>query len=298
MHAQDHLSLSQLPFSHPAPFLSAPVLPFHLLSASVLQPLIISFSHCLILPFSALQWNRTTRKPGAQPHITDQGSLNSCSTHSLAKYGFDIEFQETYDKLIAIHGTDQEDCKKSPHEFHNTEVTVEVASKVSPLPKQIMTIKIEVQTTNTRASHWEDPKNSVVSSPRDFIAIGCLETPNGNHAVYIKSYDPNAWEVQTINSHGGGGELGLLNDTATMVNGGRYEFYQVDLIRLTNVQPTQHQPLDPRGQDVPDCDSVSPSVKCQDCQENEQTIEQMKKKIEELEARPNSSSPLNGCLLS
>lgn len=261
-----------------------------------------SHSRILLAP-GPLQWKLA---PGAPPQTTDQRNLNTCSTHSLAKciqawldkHGFDIEFQETYDKLIAIHGTDQEDCKKSPHEFHNTEVTVEVASKVSPLPKQIMTIKIEVQTTNTRASHWEDPKNSMVSSPRDFIAIGCLETPNGNHAVYIKSYDPNAWEVQTINSHGVGGELGLLNDTATMVNGGRYEFYQVDLIRLTNVQPTHHQPLDPRGHDVPDCDSVSPSVKCQDCQENEQTIEQMKKKIEELEARPNSSSSLNGCLLS
>ena len=268
--------MSQLPFSHPAPFLSAPVLPFHLLLASVLQPLIISFSHCLILPFSALQWNRTTRKPGAQPHITDQGSLNTCSTHSLAKciqawldkHGFDIEFQETYDKLIAIHGTDQEDCKKSPHEFHNTEVTVEVAAKVSPLPKQIMTIKIEVQTTNTRASHWEDPKNSMVSSPRDFIAIGCLETPNGNHAVYIKSYDPNAWEVQTINSHGGGGELGLLNDTTTMTKGGRYEFYQVDLIQLTNVQATNHSPTQ---------------------------IEQLKKEIQELRTRQNSSSSGGDC---
>ena len=220
-----------------------------------------------------LKW--TTRAtssgpPGTQPPITSQGSLPTCTTHSLAKciqawfdkkgcksdclencekHGFDVTFEHVYKKLIAIHG----ECAKYPWDFHNTEVTVEVTTKgFQNVSKKTITVKIEVQTYKTRNYHWEDSNNPIVSSPRHFTAIGCLETPLGNHAVYIKSYNPQNKEVDTINSHGPNGELGPLYDTNTLIKGGRYDFYQVDLIRLTNVQAANHQPMDQKDHDVTD----------------------------------------------
>ena len=99
---------------------------------------------------------------------------------------FDAEFQQVYRNLIAIHG---EICARYPWEFHNKEVTVEVTAKrLQNSPKQTRTVKIEVQTTETRTKtktetrnyHWEDSTNPKVSSPKDFTAIGCLETLQGS----------------------------------------------------------------------------------------------------------------------
>ena len=44
--------------------------------------------------------------------------------------------------------------------------------------------------------------------------------------------------LETINSWGSNNELDLLNDTGTLINGGKYEFYQVDLIKLSDPQTT------------------------------------------------------------
>ena len=151
-----------------------------------------------------------------------------------------MTFKHVFEKLIAVHGKSEEGRGKFPSEFHNKEATVEVTAKEFPSsPKQSMTIKIEVQTTQTRNYHWEDSNNPEVLSPKHFTAIGCLETPlknakneNENHAVYIKSYNPEKAQVETINSWGIHGELGPLNDTKTTLKGGphpgSYEFYQVD----------------------------------------------------------------------
>ena len=86
-------------------------------------------------------------------------------------------------------------------------------------------IKIGVTKTLTNNKPWKSIWTipAKVSSPFDFLAVGCLMLPT-SHAVYIKSFDPLTGLVETINSHGLNGQLGPVPDNT---------FYEVNEISLT-----------------------------------------------------------------
>ena len=188
------------------------------------------------------------RAPGTPVHSSDQGPLSTCSSHALAKAvqdkldasKIDVDQEHVQGKLQNLHPLDPTTGRPIPRglsEFDKKEIEIDVSEEGHVLKK---TIKFNISEFMTGNSHWTD--TTKLEAPKDFLAVGCLDLnppsfgltnknnkPQACHAIYIKSYDPDTRKVKTINSHGGGGELGLNKDGIVLDTA----FYSVANVQLT-----------------------------------------------------------------
>ena len=51
---------------------------------------------------------------------------------------------------------------------------------------RVITLKMRLKTNKTHNKHWGPDTNPFIRSPYDFLAVGVLQIPEGNHAVFVK----------------------------------------------------------------------------------------------------------------
>ena len=223
------------------------------------------------LAVSPLVWrNDQSLAPGTGPATTQQGNLLTCSSHSMAKViqdslddqRFEADHGDVLHSLLALFGENQTRASvhaPSPaqapalipgqapgarkigspaqpmahhlHEFQDKEVTVTEKFADGSSSGKTIRLKIQVKTTKTEGKHWGPEDCGFARSPYYFLAVGCLEVPEGNHAVFIKYYNPQTRMVKTINSHGQEGELGAKKDGWVRDT----DFHEVNVVQLEKI---------------------------------------------------------------
>ena len=125
------------------------------------------------------------------------------------------------------------------HEFQDKEVTVKEKFADGSSSGRTIRLKIKVKTTKTEGKHWGPEDCGFARSPYDFLAVGCLEVPEGNHAVFIKYYNPQTRMVKTINSHDQEGELGAKKD-GWVRDANFHNVNSIQLTLYTSRKPLRH----------------------------------------------------------
>ena len=210
-----------------------------------------------VLTASPFDWHgdRATA-PGTQPFTTDQGTLPTCSSHAVAKAvmdwldnkGFDADHSDILVSLLALFGegtvshgapgarpvgvaTSSPPVARHLQEFHDRHIRIVEKLPDGTSSGRVITVKIRIKTNKTHNKHWGPDTNPFLRSPYDFLAVGVLQMPEGNHAVFVKYYNPKTRMVKTINSHGQRGELGPSKDGWVEDT----QFHELHLVRITKI---------------------------------------------------------------
>ena len=208
-----------------------------------------------MLSDSPFDWH-SNHAPGTQPFTTHQGALPTCSSHAVAKAimdwlddkRFDADFEDILSSLLAFFGEDilslgplgkrsfgvpasSRPVARHLQEFHDKDIKIVERLPDGTSSGREVALRIKIKTNKTYNKHWGPETNPFIRSPHDFLAVGVLQIPGGNHAVFVKYYNPRTRMVKTINSHGENGELGPKNDGWIEDT----EFQELHLVRLTQI---------------------------------------------------------------
>ena len=191
----------------------------------------------------------TAPAPGTKPRSSYQGREPICTYHAMAKciqqklhdHQIDADHDKIVDSLLKLFGDDRK-SQRNPKELDTKTIRVNGTEQ--------KTGRCLVVTVPLGVNSWNAPwpiilperKNNLRTSSVDILAIGLLQLtqgdPDSNHAVYIESYNTRTHEVQTINSWGNQGELGIRDQAGQLTLRGNGIFYAVCFVELPFFQET------------------------------------------------------------